>query len=83
MSITVANRANTDRIKELLTVWYRQQAQRIFPERLNVCLAQVKFLKLTESELTIRHMQTRWGSCTPAGRVMLNLKLIQACSSSK
>ncbi len=75
--INVADKDNTERVKKLLTEWYRRQARRVFKERLDACLAKVRFLKLDYPELTIRQMQSRWGSCTPQGKIILNLKLIQ------
>ena len=75
--INVADKKNTEKIKEMLTEWYRRQARRIFRERLEAGLARVRFLKLDEPELAIRQMQSRWGSCTSEGKIILNLKLIQ------
>lgn len=75
--INVADKSDTERVKTLLTEWYRRQARRVFQERLEACLTKVRFLNLAEPELVIRHMQARWGSCTPEGKIILNLKLIQ------
>lgn len=75
--IQVRDKNDTARVKVLLTEWYRRQAQRVFKERLDICFARVRFLKLDYPQLTIRHMKTRWGSCTPEGKIILNLKLIQ------
>lgn len=75
--ITVADKSDTERVKTLLTAWYRRQARRIFQERLDICLARVGFLQLGQPAFEIRHMKSRWGSCTPAGKIILNLKLIQ------
>lgn len=75
--INVADKNDTERVKTLLTEWYRRQARRIFQERLDACFAKVHFLELDYPELTIRQMETRWGSCTPEGKIILNLRLIQ------
>ncbi len=75
--IDVQDKDDTERVKGLLTEWYRRQAHRVFQERLDVCLAKLKFLNLAYPEWTIRQMETRWGSCTPEGKILLNLKLIQ------
>lgn len=75
--ITVRDKTDTERVKVLLTDWYRQQAERVFRERLAACLTKLRFLQLAEPELEIRQMTARWGSCTPEGKILLNLRLMQ------
>ncbi len=75
--IDVFDKRETMRVKTLLTEWYRRQALRLFKERLAACFAKVQFLNLEYPEMIIRQMETRWGSCTPEGKIILNLKLIQ------
>jgi predicted metal-dependent hydrolase len=75
--IDVFDKSDTKRVKTLLTEWYRRQARRVFKERLDACFRKVSFLNLDYPELAIRQMETRWGSCTPEGKIILNLKLIQ------
>jgi predicted metal-dependent hydrolase len=75
--VDVHDKTDTERVKGLLTGWYRHQARRVFQERLDVCFTKLKFLKLDYPEWTIRQMESRWGSCTPEGKILLNLKLIQ------
>ena len=75
--ITVRDKADPGRVQALLTEWYRQQARRVFKERLDLCFARMGFLKLDYPDVEIRRMESRWGSCTPEGKILLNLKLIQ------
>jgi predicted metal-dependent hydrolase len=60
--ITLPDKSDTERVKALLLDWYRYQAERVFRERLDVCLTKLRFLQLDEPELEIRQMETRWGS---------------------
>jgi hypothetical protein len=76
--ITLPDQTDTGRVRSLLTDWYRCQARRVFRERLDLCFERLRFLKLDYPALDIRRMDTRWGSCTPEGKIMLNLALIQA-----
>ncbi len=75
--ITMPDKNDTERVKTLLTDWYRRQAEQIFKDRLDLCLAKVRFLQLDTPELEIRQMTARWGSCTAEGKILLNLRLIQ------
>ena len=75
--ITVADKDDTERVQTLLTEWYRRQARRVFKERLVICFERTRFLNLDDPPLEIRRMDTRWGSCTPEGKILLNLTLIQ------
>ncbi len=75
--VTVRNKA-PQQVQQLLERWYRTQAQRIFADRLDVCWPRVAHLDLAYPTLAVRRMKTRWGSCGRNGRILLNLRLIQA-----
>lgn len=77
--ITVCDRNDTNSIKDAVETWYREHAQPIFEQRLAQCLQASKpFMTIERPDLVIRKMQKRWGSCTPSGRILLNLNLIKA-----
>jgi len=69
---------NAKGTKELLDTWYRAHAKVLFPARLAECLRTCASLGVDPPPLTIRRMTHRWGSCTPEGRLVLNLDLILA-----
>jgi predicted metal-dependent hydrolase len=69
------------RVKELVENWYLEKArEKIKP------LAQQLFdnfitknnLSLITFHFSLRHMPTRWGSCTAKGKIILNPELIKA-----
>lgn len=64
--------------KILLTNWYREKAALHFEDTLKKVLPQFAKYGISEPELQIRHMPTRWGSCTTKGKVILNPELIKA-----
>lgn len=67
-----------DHVRQLLAAWYRRHARRVFQERLEACFPRVARFGLDFPVLEIRRMEKRWGSCTAKGKILLNLKLIQA-----
>lgn len=69
--------ARAEQVEALVQGWYRQQAQRVFPERLAALQPRFAQLALPPVHLKIRRMKTRWGSCSTSGTVTLNLKLMQ------
>lgn len=75
--VTARNKTETPRVKRLLTEWYRTQAAQVFEDRLATCYPRVQRLDISYPQIVIRAMKTRWGSCTPAGKILLNIKLIQ------
>ncbi|MCU0465920.1 MAG: M48 family metallopeptidase [Anaerolineae bacterium] len=65
-------------VASLVQGWYRRQAERVFAERMTVCLPLADALGIPRPEkLTVREMKTRWGSCSGRGRITLNLRLVQ------
>ena len=65
------------RVQTLLESWYRARAQEIFAERLEACFPRMRHTGVPYPQLSVRTMRTRWGSLSPAGRLILNLKLVQ------
>lgn len=65
--------------RALLQDWYKARAKQKFQERLTLC--QQRFPKPTKvcpETLIVRKLSHRWGSMSPAGRLVLNSKLIEA-----
>jgi predicted metal-dependent hydrolase len=75
--VQLSDKQAKERIKWLLDEWYRGHAQRVFQERLDACFPRVAKYGLEYPPFAIRQMEKRWGSCTPEGKILLNLKLIQ------
>lgn len=76
--IHVGAPAEPGRIQTMLAHWYRHEAQRVFTSRILVWLPLVPNPAIPFKTIRIRSMTSRWGSCTTAGAITLNLRLIQA-----
>ncbi|QIL90939.1 DUF45 domain-containing protein [Microbulbifer sp. SH-1] len=68
---------NADKVKELLTDWYKARAKETFAKRLDAMLDQALWV-IERPPLRILTMQTQWGSCSPNGRITLNPLLVKA-----
>lgn len=64
--------------EELMKEWYRERAKVKFMEIVEVVASQFKKYGVTFSNLYIQEMDSRWGSCTPKGKIILNTELIKA-----
>lgn len=64
-------------IKQLVEAWYLKQAERVFEERLVATLPRFAHLGVARPNLVIKQLEARWGSCTSAGTITLNLRLMQ------
>ncbi len=62
-------------VKVQLTAWYQEQAFKKFRER--VAYFKRK-LHVEPSKISIRHYQSRWGTCKPGGELVFNWNLIMA-----
>lgn len=69
-------------LKKQLEIWYKQKASVVFTDLLEEVLPKFKRYKINTPSLSIRHMSKRWGSCTPAGKIILNPELIKASKGS-
>lgn len=72
--LPLPSQASADQIKDLVQAWLQSQAREILLERLEMLAAQSGrgFTKFS-----ISHARTRWGSCTAAGHIRLNWRLVQ------
>jgi len=64
-------------VEALLVGWYRDHALQVFGDRLRRCASRIRTLEHHEIGVQIRSMKRRWGSCSKAGVITLNLELIK------
>ncbi|GIW81684.1 MAG: metal-dependent hydrolase [Gemmatales bacterium] len=70
-------RADSEHVRRLLDGWYLDHARDIFDRRLDACLESARSLGLSAPSIIVRKMAKRWGSCTKAGRILLNIELVK------
>ncbi len=66
------------RIEQLVQNWYLQHARSMFTVIAQPLIDKFKYYKVEPSAIVLRQMPTRWGSCTPKGKIILNPELIKA-----
>jgi predicted metal-dependent hydrolase len=72
---------DNSRVKELVENWYLEKAkEKIKPlaEKLFDNFIRKNNLSLSTFHFSLRQMPTRWGSCTPKGKIIFNPELIKA-----
>ena len=66
------------KVKKLVKEWYNQHARSKFNEITQPLIERFKKYNVSPSSIVLREMPTRWGSCTPKGKIILNPELIKA-----
>jgi len=69
---------NSVEVHELLKKWYKQQAQQVFAQRLQVISARTDWVGDRQPTLRLRRMKRTWGNCSISGEIKLNTHLIKA-----
>jgi predicted metal-dependent hydrolase len=69
------------KVRNIVEDWYRNKAKEKLEEIarpiINTFIQKHK-LSIVNYQLSIQYMHTRWGSCTPKGKIILNPELIKA-----
>ena len=65
-------------VQRLLDAWYRTQAAERLAARYKVCSRQIQAYGIEAPEMRLQVMPKRWGSYTPARRILLNPELVKA-----
>lgn len=70
--------SDKSRVKGLMNDWYMQHAKSKFQNIAEPLVDKFKRYKVEPDSIVLRNMPTRWGSCTPKGKIILNPELIKA-----
>ncbi|MCB9333824.1 MAG: M48 family metallopeptidase [Lewinellaceae bacterium] len=66
------------RVKQLVLDWYLLHAKTKLRTIAKPLIEKFKKYNVEPSSIVLREMPTRWGSCTPKGKIILNPELIKA-----
>jgi predicted metal-dependent hydrolase len=74
----IVQTSDKSRVKGLVKDWYLTHAKAKFKEIAEPLIQKFKRHKIEPETIVFRDMPTRWGSCTPKGKIILNPELIKA-----
>jgi predicted metal-dependent hydrolase len=75
--VWVEDKADVLSIKRAVDAWYRKRARDALGRHMEKCYAIASRHSVPEPLMVVRAMRRRWGSCSPLGRITLNVKLVQ------
>jgi hypothetical protein len=73
--LVTTDTAEASIIKKTLELWYREKAQELIGQR--VAYYQ-QWLKIGPTEIKVKEQKKRWGSCTSAGKLLFNWRIVMA-----
>ncbi len=76
--VSVPDRDDRRAVQGLMERWYLQRAWTTFERRMDDLIARTPALGLQDRPpIIVRRMKTRWGSCSPQGRIALNVEAVK------
>lgn len=76
-NVYVSDPTESRMVSNALDIWYRTHAEAILQERVQMCLESTATFRGSNIQLRVRRMKRRWGSCSNAGTITLNIDLIK------
>lgn len=78
LNLTFKTPPLSEQIKAKVTDWYRTEATRYFPQRVDHLAA---VARIPAPRFFLSNAQSRWGSCTASGEIRLTWRLMKAAPS--
>jgi predicted metal-dependent hydrolase len=76
--VTVADPTDGERVRRHMGRWYLNHARAVFTRRLVELVRSTPRLGLNEPPpLLVRRLRKRWGSCSPEGRILMNVDAVK------
>lgn len=76
--VTVPHPDDAAQVQRAVQRWYLRRAREVFAERLQALVQRTALLDLlVVPPLIVRRLRTRWGSCSPEGRIVMNVEAVR------
>jgi predicted metal-dependent hydrolase len=76
--VGVQDPSDRRKVRELMARWYLARARDVFDRRIARLIHSLPRLGLDSSPpLIVRSIKLRWGSCSPAGRILMNVDAVK------
>ncbi|MCX6302199.1 MAG: SprT family zinc-dependent metalloprotease [Bacteroidia bacterium] len=76
-AIEVSTDGTEGKVKILLERWYMTEAAKIITVKMNEIISRYRDYMFSPSDLVVRKLKSRWGSCTSKGKVTISSELVK------